>query len=83
MPVANDSKIFADFLCTIADKSDRPELALKSNMATLTAYYKGLGHNDPIHNEDLLSLYAALVKATTSLPACQTPVMPIKPLYDI
>ena len=81
-PNADSTFVFADFLCNVADKSERPESLLKMHTAALACLYEGIGSFNPMKDPYIQRLVTALVKAGTKRPAKRTSVMPIKPFYD-
>ena len=82
-PIPEETYIFADYLCSVADRSDRPESLLKKHSAALSClYYEGIGLSSPIKDPHVQRLITALVKAGTKRPAKRTTVMPVKPFYD-
>ncbi len=82
-PPGEDSGTFADFMCFVADGSERPESALKCTSAAITCYYQGSGRASPMDRPDLRKLCSALVKSGTKRPSNRTPVMPCKPFHDM
>ena len=81
-PIPEETYIFADYLCSVADRSDRPESLLKMHSAALSCLYEGIGLSSPIKDPHVQRLITALVKAGTKRPAKRTTVMPVKPFYD-
>ncbi len=77
------SNVLADFLCQVADSSDRPESILKSSSAAISCYYHGLGMTSPMESRDIRTLMSALVKSGTKRPAGRTPVMPADVFYHL
>ena len=81
-PDSGSTGIFADFLCKVADRSERPESLLKMHAAAIACLYEGIGWVNPMKDPYLYRLVTALVKAGTKRPAKRTAVMPIKPFYE-
>ena len=73
----------ADFLCYLADKSDRPQSVLHSSVAALSNMYQGLGLPDLTKTDVVQKLVSALIKSGTLQPRQQTKVMPIRPFRDL
>jgi hypothetical protein len=82
-PEPEDTAIVADYLCVVADKSERPESALKSTSAAVSCYYQGAGLSSPMEKQDIRKLSSALVKSGTKRPAQRTSVMPCTPYYEL
>lgn len=80
-PPSNVSDI-ADYMCFLADKSDRPESSIRINISAISCLYDGLGFNNVTHCASLKKLQCALVKSGTRRPGIRTQVMPITPFMD-
>ena len=82
-PKPEQSSLFADFMCSVADSSVRPESVLRSTSAALSGFYHGLGQHSPMDNSDIQKLISALTKTGTKLPARRTPIMPCAPFMTL
>ena len=81
---SQDSGILADFLCTIANSSDRPESQLNVASAAIGAYFTCLGLPNPINEDhDLIMLKDALIKSGTKVARTRSKVMPITPFVKM
>ena len=58
--------VFAGFLNTVAEKSDRPETALKTHMVAMKHYFTAI--SIPFQSEELINVSKAL-KCETNRPA--------------
>lgn len=81
-PETDNSRVFSDFLCSVADESERPESLLKMCSAAITCLYNGLDQCSPMDNSDIKRLLSGLVKSSTKRPAKRTEIMPVKPFID-
>ncbi len=77
------TKELADFLCLLADSSDRPASQLKSAMAAVSCLFSALDKPSPSHDPVVLSLVRALNKTSTTKPAKRTAIMPLQPFNDL
>ena len=75
--------MLADFLCSVADQSERPQSQIKAVMAALSHLYHGLGCMDITHTFQVRQLICALVKSSTTKPMQQSKVMPVEPFHDM
>ena len=71
-----------DFLCLLADGSDRPKAVLNNALQAIKHLYAAMGLPSPVADGLLPRLIVALIKLGTKAPATKTPVMPIKPFHD-
>ena len=67
----------ADFLCAIADSSDKPRSVLRNTQAALSHLYSSLRQEDLTLHSSVTLLVTSLVKSGTHLPMRHTPVMPV------
>ena len=72
-----------DFLCLLADSSDRPKAVLNNALQAIKHLYAVLGLPSPVADGLLPRLIVALIKSGTKAPATETPLMPIKPFHDL
>lgn len=73
----------ANFLCIIADASDRPASQLKNAIAAINNLYGALDKQSPAQHPDICRLTCALTKSATIKPAVRTAIMPLKPFNDM
>lgn len=71
--------VIAEFLCVLADSSDKPSSALKSATAALSNLYDCLCEPNPVRAAEITLLKSALVKSGTTSPRQYSKVMPITP----
>ena len=74
----HNTALLADFLCQIADSSDRPEAILKSSLAAITFLFEGLGKKSPAYHSDIKRFTSAVVKTGTFKPMSRQKPMPIE-----
>ena len=73
----------AEFLCHVADKSQRPESVVKGTSAAITCLFEALGKQSPIHNYDIKRLISGIIKSSTSVPMKRSRPMPVQPFIDL
>lgn len=73
-----DVHICAEFLCYLADGSERPSSTLKSAMAALSCFYRSVDLSNPFQDYHIHQLVTALVKSGTVIPGKRTPIMDIE-----
>ena len=66
-----------NFLCTVADKSQKPNSMLKNYSAALTHLYDVLNEQNLMTESDIKRFVTALVKSGTSEPMTKSKVMPL------
>lgn len=76
---ANSMSIVADFLCDVADGSNRPLSILKSTVAALSSIYQACNCTDVTQSKEIRMLMSALVKSGTEKPLTRSKVMPVEP----
>lgn len=79
----NHFSVLADFLCNIADNSDRPESILRVVSAAISALFEALGKTSPMVNSDIRRLISGLVKTQTTKPMSRTKPMPMQPFIEL
>ena len=72
----------ANYLCHLAQKSDRPKSVMNTCLAAVTCMTQALKLKDPV-TEDILKLSTALVKSHTTKPMQKSQVMPVRPFIDL
>ena len=77
------SACVAEYLCHLADSSNRPLSQLKSFLAALSHYLKCCDLPDLSNDIDIKLLYTALVKSSTVTSRTRSHVMPIKPFLEL
>ena len=80
-PDDNASAVTADYLCLVADSTQRPEPKLRVAIAALTHLFDGYELDCPLRNYDMKMLRMALVKSGTKKSAHRTKSMPAAPFY--
>ena len=73
----------ANFLCTIANKSQRPQSILRTASAAIGHLYKAKGLENLVQDESLQRLITALVKSGTECPMTRSNVMPVENFHKI
>jgi len=73
----------ADYLCSIADKSERPESSLKISLAALSSFFQALGLKSPTDSSDIHRLVTSLVKTATKKPMVRQKPMPIEAFVQL
>ena len=70
-----------NFLCNIANSSDRPRSSLNNATAAINCFYEAINETgkNPLQDTDVRKLVGALVKTGTVIPRKKTPVMSIEP----
>ena len=79
----SDDRIIAAFFCDLADSSPRPKSTLNVAAAALTCLFQALAINTPVMNECIRKLVDGLIKGGTTAPMVKTPVMPVRPFYNL
>jgi len=72
-----DTVPLVEYLCVVADGSDRPESSLKSTCAAFTWLFNATGLPNLTRDSDVQRLVSALIKSGTKLPRCKSKVMPV------
>ena len=75
--------VLSEFLCQLANKSQRPESMLKTAVAAVACLFEGLGKISPTNNSDIKRLVTGLVKTQTFAPMCRSKPMPIQPFINL
>ena len=75
--------VMADFLCDVADGSDRPKSQLSTATAAISCYYEITRVDNIMQDTNIRRLVDSLIKTQTLAPRVHTPVMPIQPFMDI
>ncbi|KAH3722254.1 hypothetical protein DPMN_065210 [Dreissena polymorpha] len=73
----------ADKLCSIADKSERPESSLKISLAALSPFFQALGLKLPTDSRDIHRLVTSFVKTATKKPMVRQKPMPIEAFVQL
>lgn len=73
----------AEFLCVIADKSDRPQSVIKSTLAAVSCLYQARRLDNIASIKEIQYFKDSLVKGSTKEPMERSKVMPIKPFHDL
>ncbi len=81
-PTMPCTDVVSDFMCGIADSSQRPESQLKVVTASIGALYSAYGLDSPI-TSSIRHLNIALVKSGTHVPARRTPSMSVVPFMKL
>lgn len=79
----NESCVISDFLCMLADGSNKPRSLLKNALAAMSCMYEALDLENLGHNKDLSRLVQALTKSGTMVPMQRSQAMPIKNFRDL
>lgn len=74
------SAVLASYMCSVADRSTRPESQLKCILASVGHYYAACDKINPV-DQDIMHLMSALIKSGTHVPARRTKVMPCEPFH--
>ncbi len=82
-PTEDAPSIIADFLCQIADSSDKPASQLRSAAAAITWMYHCIDEPCPMNSFELSSLTSALIKSGTLQPSLRTKIMPCEPFTQL
>ena len=72
-----DQSTIADFMCSLADSSSRPESHLKTASAAISQLFQALDVPDITQCSELSILKSALVKSGTTKPMQKSKVMPV------
>jgi len=75
--------VIADYLCSLADRSDRPQSMLKCARSALVALYSGMDIGYIAQDPTLIMLCTSLVKAGTSTAMKRSHVMPVEAFTDL
>lgn len=78
-----ESAGLANFLCTIASKSQRPQSVLRTASAAIGHLYKAKGLENIVQDESLQRLITALIKSGTECPMTRSKVMPVENFHDL
>jgi hypothetical protein len=81
-PSANDN-VLAEFLCHIADSSERPKSQLNTTLATIGCLMDSLGWANPVKHGYLSKMVDGLTKTATLKPMLKTKVLPIQPFVTL
>ena len=81
-PSSKDNYLIAEFLCELADSSDRPRSLLNSAQAAITWLYKAHFKKCPF-GSDLSYLITALVKSGTKDSLRKSNVIPCEPINNM
>ena len=73
----------ADFLCELADSSEKPASMIRSASAAITCLCDAQQVPNMMRSADIGALKAALIKSGTTAPRTRSLVMPIKPFHDL
>ena len=74
----NNIPCLANFLCEVADASDRPESVLRTVSAALSLLFEALGKTSPAAHPEIKRLVTALIKTGTVKPMKRTRPMPVE-----
>jgi hypothetical protein len=72
-----------DYLCSLADRSERPRSQLKCVVAALTHLFDGLDGVNPMHNSYVDTFVTALVKSSTSQVRRRSKFIPVESLRQL
>ena len=72
----------ADFLCILADGSDRPKSVLNTAIAAVSAFVGAVNIQNPV-TSDIARLVTVLIKTGTSQSMQRSKVMPVKPFHEL
>lgn len=75
--------VCVEFLCSLADKSDRPQSVLKTALAALGMWFRVHDIESPLASKEASYLFTALVKSSTKRPAKRTAIMPLAPFISM
>ena len=75
--------ISADFLCLMADSSQRPKSILCTALSALSLVYVHSGLCDITKNPSIVRLCSALIKSGTSAPLRHSTVLPIQAFHNL
>lgn len=78
-----DTSALAEFLCTLADSTPKPNSQIRVAEAAIGNLYKAAGLRNMIDSIDIRTLVSALVKSGTTQPMARTSVMPIEPFTNL
>jgi len=73
----------ADFLCKVANGSERPNSVLRTASAAIGHVYKGHGIANVVERPEIQLLITGLVKSGTAIPMKRSKVMPIQNFHDL
>ena len=79
----SSTSVMAEFLCYMADHSDRPESMIKTCSAAVNYLFDALGKNSPVRNLDVQRLISGIIKSGTVLPMKHSQPMPIGPFIKL
>ena len=77
------SAVLTDFMCMLADSSDRPRSILRTAVSALSALFDCLQIDNPFVDKNLYKLQCALVKSSTVDTMRKSKVMPIEPFFKL
>lgn len=77
------SAILADFLCSLADSSQRPKSLLCTALAALSIVYNISELCDITKHQSIIRLCSALIKSGTSVPLKHSTVLPIQAFHHL
>ena len=73
-----EKSVVAEFLCSIAVNSSRPQSQISFATAALSHIYSVCGLSNIINDVDVKRLCTALLKGGTEDPRVPTPIMPVE-----
>ena len=73
----------AEFLCAMADQSNRPESVIKSCAAAINCLFEALRKYSSANNPDVKRLIAGLIKSGTVTPMKRSQPMPAQPFVNL
>ena len=79
----NKEHVLVDFLCEIADGSERPKSQVSSCVAALGCLFQALAVENTAQSRTVSMLVDGLVKSASMKPMVKTPIMPIKPFLQL
>ena len=79
----DETKHLADFLCSLCDRSERPQSVLATAMAALSHVYCALDLSDITKDVHITRLISALIKSGTTKAMKRSTVLPIEKFTDM
>ena len=76
------ASVIADYMCKVADLSNRPNAILTSALAAFNYLYRVLDIANPCDN-NIYQLHTALVKSCTKLPRQKVNILPQEPFMEL
>ncbi|KAH3807973.1 hypothetical protein DPMN_136321 [Dreissena polymorpha] len=73
----SSSAITADFLCHLADSSERPETLIKTTLTAVDLLLYTMGLDSPTRDRDVDKLVTALMKSSTKQPMKRQRPLPV------